>query len=109
MTSHTYKATLRDEPRERLHRIIKMSANKTAVVLDNGSDTIKAGFAKEETPHTVLTSVVGYPKSAKFQEVADRDDPFIGQDALHSNCNLDLTFPIKNSIITNWDDMELVS
>ena len=86
-----------------------MSANKTAVVLDNGSDTIKAGFAKEETPHTVLTSVVGYPESAKFQEVADRDDPFIGKDALHSSCNLDLTFPIKNSIITNWDDMEMVS
>ena len=83
-----------------------MSANKTALVLDNGLDTIKAGFAKEETPHTVLTSVVGYPESAKFQEVAD-----IGQDALHSSCNvnLDLTFPIKNSIITNWEDMEMVS
>jgi len=85
-----------------------MSANKTAVVLDNGSDNIKAGFAREETPHTVLTSVVGYPESAKFQEVADRDDPFIGKDALHSSCNLDLTFPIKNSIITNWDDMEML-
>ena len=86
-----------------------MSANKTALVLDNGSDTVKAGFAKEETPHTVLTSVVGYAKSAKFQEVADREDPLIGQDALDPSSNLDLTYPIKNSIITNWDDMEMVS
>ena len=90
-------------------RTVEMSGNKAALVLDNGSDTIKAGFAKEETPHTVLTSVVGYPESAKFQEVADRDNPFIGQDAVHSSFNLDLTFPIKNSIITSWDDMEMVS
>ena len=107
------KRRVRDETKERLRsrvrRLLKMASNKTALVLDNGSDTIKAGFAKEETPHTVLTSVVGYPESAKVQEVADRDDPFIGQDALHSSCNLDLTFPITNSIITNWDDMQMVS
>ena len=103
---------LRDESllvAQKVSRTVEMSGNKTALVLDNGSDTIKAGFAKEETPHTVLTCVVGYPESAKFQEVADRDNPFIGQDAVHSSCNLDLTFPIKNSIITNWDDMEMVS
>ena len=94
---------------QKLSRTVEMSGNKTALVVDNGSDTIKAGFAKEETPHTVLTCVVGYPESAKFQAAADRDNPFIGQDAVHSSCNLDLTLPIKSSIITNWDDMEMVS
>ena len=86
-----------------------MSAAKAGVVLDNGSDTIKAGFAKEDAPHTVFTSVVGRPEHAKFQELADRDDPLVGNDALDLRSNLDLTYPIENSIITNWDDMEEVS
>lgn len=86
-----------------------MTDSKPALVLDNGSDTTKAGFAREEAPHTVLTSVVGYEKHAKFQEVWDRNDPLIGQDSLDLSSNLDLKYPIKNSIITNWDDMEMVS
>lgn len=86
-----------------------MAANKTPLVLDNGSDTTKAGFAKEEAPHTVLTSVVGYEKHAKSLEVLDRKDPLIGQDALDLSSNLDVSYPIKNSVITNWDDMEMVS
>ncbi|KAL9956813.1 hypothetical protein ACROYT_G038354 [Oculina patagonica] len=85
-----------------------MSANKIALVLDNGSDTIKAGFAKGEAPHTVFTSVVGHEKHAKRQEEADRKEPLIGQDAVELTGNLDLTYPIKNSIITNWDDMERI-
>ena len=80
-----------------------MSTNKTALVLDNGSDTTKAGFAKEEAPHSVIPSVLGYEKTAHGKE------PLIGQDAVDLISNLDLSYPIKNSMITNWDDMEKVS
>ena len=36
-----------------------MSFQKVALVLDNGSDTLKAGFAKEEAPDVVFPTVVG--------------------------------------------------
>lgn len=33
-----------------------------AVVLDNGSSLVKAGFAGDEDPYLVYPSIVGYPK-----------------------------------------------
>lgn len=79
-----------------------------AVVLDNGSDTIKAGFAEEDSPQTEFITVVGRPKYAKLQERADREDPLVGIDALDQRSDLDLTYPIENSIITSWDDVETI-
>lgn len=79
-----------------------------AVVLDNGSDTIKVGFAEEDSLQTEFISVVGRPKYAKLQERADREDPLVGSDALDQRSDLDLKYPIENSIITSWDDMETV-
>ena len=36
--------------------------SKTVVVIDNGSSTIKAGFAGDDAPRAVFSSVVGRPK-----------------------------------------------
>ena len=33
-----------------------------AVVIDNGSDTIKAGFAFDDAPRVVMNSVIGRPR-----------------------------------------------
>jgi len=32
------------------------------IVIDNGSHTIKAGFAGEDEPQIVFPTIVGYPK-----------------------------------------------
>ena len=85
-----------------------MSVNKSALVVDNGSDTIKAGFAKEETPHSVFFTVLGQTKQAKQLEVLDRPDPHIGDEAKGKKDILDLTYPIKNSIITDFEAIEEV-
>ena len=85
-----------------------MPANKTALVVDNGSDTIKAGFAKEEAPHSVFFTVLGQTKQSKQLEVLDRPDPHIGDEAKAKKDVLDLTYPIKNSIITDFEAMEEV-
>ena len=34
-----------------------------SVVVDNGSDTIKAGFAGDDAPVVIFSSVVGQPRS----------------------------------------------
>ena len=80
-----------------------MSDNKTAVVLDSGSDTTKVGFATEDAPGLVVPSVVA------SQDKEDRKPPLIGKDARGMMGALHLRYPVKNSIITNWDDMERAS
>jgi actin-related protein len=40
-----------------------MSEQQT-VIIDNGSGTVKAGFASEDAPRAVFPSVVGRPKHA---------------------------------------------
>ena len=85
-----------------------MSSNKTALVVDNGSDTIKAGFAKEEAPQSVFFTVLGQTKEAKQLEVLDRPAPHIGDEAQAKKGFLDFTYPIKNSIITDFEAMEEV-
>lgn len=86
-----------------------MSFQKAALVLDNGSDTLKAGFAKEEAPDVVFPTVVGQTAVVKQMEILDRPPPFIGKEAKTKRDSLELTHPIKNSIITDFEGMEEVS
>jgi actin-related protein len=39
-----------------------MEEEVTAIVLDNGSGVCKAGFAGDDAPRAVFSSVVGRPK-----------------------------------------------
>ena len=39
-----------------------MDEDVTAVIIDNGSGIIKAGFAGDDAPRTVFSSEVGKPK-----------------------------------------------
>jgi actin-related protein len=60
----------------------EMDEEVTAVCIDNGSGTIKAGFAGDEAPKSVFRTVVGRPdKSAKSQPPGDKEF-YIGRDCL---------------------------
>jgi len=39
-----------------------MDEEVTAIVIDNGSGTLKAGFAGEEAPRSVFPTAVGRPQ-----------------------------------------------
>ena len=77
-----------------------MDDDECALVLDNGSDSLKAGFAGEEEPRTVFPSVVGQGVTVK--------DSFVGDEAHMRRDILSLRHPITRGIITDWDDMEKV-
>lgn len=49
----------------RLYELLPLQAQQEAqaVVLDNGSDTCKAGFSGDDAPRVVVPSVVGRPKA----------------------------------------------
>ena len=75
-----------------------------AVVIDNGGDTIKAGFHKDCYPQTVFPNLVGRLITKSFG-IRNR---FAGYEALGKGNCVKITTPIEDGLITNWDDMEAV-
>jgi actin-related protein len=47
-----------------------MTDGNEAVVIDNGSGMVKAGFSGEEQPRCTFPAVVGRPKYAKTMETS---------------------------------------
>ena len=82
----------------------------TTVVIDNGSYMCKAGFAGQDSPTFEFHSTVGLHRYFKNTlEVTRFKDSYVGDDAYSKRSVLNLKYPIKRGIITNWDDMEKVS
>jgi actin len=84
----------------------EMSDEVETVVIDNGSYTIKAGYAGDEAPRAVFPSVVGYPSSPARGTRGRKIDVYIGDEACAKAGILTLKSPIEHGVVTNWDDME---
>lgn len=80
----------------------------SVIVLDNGSASIKAGFAGEDAPRSEMPTVVGRARHPGVNGVMlglDTDN-FVGEDALEHRGMLSLTNPIERASVTDWDAME---
>ncbi|TGZ78861.1 Actin/actin-like protein [Ascodesmis nigricans] len=78
------------------------------VVIDNGSGTIKAGFAGEDLPKTFFPSWVGRPKHTRVLAGALEGDTFIGKKAQDLRGLLKIKYPLEHGIITDWADMDKI-
>jgi centractin len=78
------------------------------IVLDNGSGTIRAGFAGEDVPKVSFPSFVGRPKHLRVLAGALEGDYFIGQKAQELRGLLKIRYPLEHGIVTDWDDMEKI-
>ena len=82
------------------------TSESRAIVMDNGSRTMKAGWAGEATPYYVFPTVVGRPRDqvagSRFPQV------YVGNDVFEQDSGRDIPerWPIQNGVVTNWDDME---
>ncbi|KAH0565192.1 Actin-like protein [Trichoglossum hirsutum] len=78
------------------------------IVLDNGSGTIRAGFAGDDLPKCYFPSFVGRPKHLRVLAGSLEGDVFIGQRAQELRGLLKIKYPLEHGIVTDWDDMERI-
>eukprot|EP00798_Chlamydomonas_sp_ICE-L_P007905 gene7905-1117_t len=82
-----------------------MADDSTCVVCDNGSGMVKAGFAGEDAPRSVFSSIIGKPRHAMAMLGMGQKEMYVGDEAQAKRGILSLSYPIAHGIVTNWDDM----
>lgn len=85
-----------------------MDANgKKIVVCDNGTGFIKCGYAGSNFPLKTFPSLVGRPIiRAQYQtDGIEVKDMVVGDEANKLRSLLELSYPMENGIVKNWDDM----
>ncbi|KAH7103234.1 actin-related protein [Auriculariales sp. MPI-PUGE-AT-0066] len=78
------------------------------VVIDNGSGTIKAGFAGQDHPKCFFPSFIGRPKHTRVMAGALEGDVFIGRRAQEFRGLLKIKYPMTHGIVEDWEDMERI-
>jgi len=76
------------------------------VVIDNGTENCKAGFAGEDAPRSVFRCQMGSPRNAALLVGLGHKRDYIGDESVNRRGALVLRYPMEDGIVTNWDDME---
>ena len=77
----------------------------SALVIDNGSNCIKAGFAGDDRPHAIIPSVIGIPRHqiAKEDIAGHYEAYYVGNEAEAKGLGgiLSLKYPIEHGFVNN--------
>lgn len=87
---------------------VDLSSYASAVVLDAGSGTVKAGIAGDDAPRSVFSTIVGRPHTQNVMVGGGDKEPYVGDEAQWRRGVLKLSYPVEHGAVTNWEDMEAV-
>ena len=59
--------------------------DEQTIVIDMGSDTVKAGFAGEDVPRAVFRNIVGRPSHSMTKQGISNKSEYIGDEAMHAD------------------------
>lgn len=78
------------------------------IVCDNGTGFVKCGFSGSNFPHAIFPSLVGRPilRAEEKVEGVEIKDIMVGEVASKLRSMLQLSYPMENGIVRNWEDME---
>ncbi|KAG8389816.1 hypothetical protein BUALT_Bualt01G0017800 [Buddleja alternifolia] len=79
-----------------------------SLVVDNGSGTVKAGFAGDDAPREVFPSIVGRSRHTGIMAGMGQKDVYVGYEAHCRRGILCLKYPIDHGIVSDWDSMEKI-
>jgi len=87
-----------------------MTDSKKVIVCDNGTGFVKCGFAGSNFPHAIFPSLLGRPilRAEEKIEGIEIKDLMFGEEASKLRSMLQLSYPMENGIVRNWEDMELL-
>jgi actin-related protein 2 len=78
------------------------------VICDNGSGFLKMGFAGENFPRYTIPSIAGRPLLRANQKIGEIElkPLMLGDEANPLRSFLEISYPIREGIVDNWEDME---
>ena len=77
-----------------------------SIIVDNGTGTIKAGFAGTDAPEVVVNNVLGTPAYNPILLTGNYKQYFIGKDLDIMRGVAELDYPMTKGVIDNFDLME---
>lgn len=82
--------------------------NAPPIVLDQGTGFVKIGHAGNNFPEHTFPSIVGRPILRAEERTGDVEikDIMCGDEASAVRSSLQISYPMENGIIRNWEDME---
>jgi len=82
------------------------------LIFDLGTYQTKAGFADLNKdillPDKVVPTIVGSPKLVKVSSFSQKDNFYVGHEALKRSPLLSLQYPVEHGIVVDWDEASLL-
>ena len=79
-------------------------STSNAIVIDNGTGTVKAGFAGKNKPSCLIPTLIGQKRQSSLFDGMDTKQ-YIGPEAKAKAGILNVKYPMEYGKIKNWDDM----
>lgn len=83
-------------------------SEQAAIVIDNGTGTIKAGIAGDDAPRKCFPTLLGKSRFTGLDIALDQCDYIVGDEAFKKRGTYNIIEPIEKGMIVDWDAMEKV-